>query len=183
MSELEELLADLDPDKAEAIKQKLAKAEANERALAEKERDLKLATGTFKKDYPRAWKAYEKGRLNLKDALTDDEIVAALRDKENELAELGVPLTSETDDSASPTTPAQASSPVEEAFGEPVNAGGPPKGRNYVAEYMDAIGGSTIHDQAKANTILVELNKLRRKDDIEEITRRLEARPITPSMI
>jgi hypothetical protein len=179
MSELEELLADLDPDKAEAIKQKLAKAEANERALAEKERDLKLATGTFKKDYPRAWRAYEKGKLNLKDALTDEAIVAALRDKEDELAELGVPLSVETE----PVSAPPATSPVEEAFGEPVNAGGPPKGRNYVSEYMDAMNGSTIHDQAKANKILVELNKLRRKDDIEEITRRLEARPITPSMI
>ena len=87
------------------------------------------------------------------------------------------------------TTPAETEPESTEPTADPAKAlsgskataspGGQP--RDPVAEYWDAMKGTTAHDRARANAILVELNQIGAKDKIKQITDSLAAQPITPS--
>ena len=163
-------------------------ANSNREAAIAK-RDLRLKTDEkLRERYPRALRAWEKGHLSFADSVSEDEMAEMLRSKEDEYASLGVPID---------TQPASAPAPVvetvqtEDGSGDPAQAlaggkaasspGGQP--RDLVAEYFDALKGSTIHDQARANAVLVELNKSGQQDKIGQITHQLEARPISLTTI
>ncbi len=192
MKSIEELLQLAAEGDEEAQAEIKARFEATQQESLSAKRELKLKTdNTLKERYPRALRAWEKGKLRLSENMTEDELLDALREKEEEYAEMGVPVslqpaateqhppTSEPggDDDDDDDDPAKA---LAGAGGSAGPAGQP---RDHVAEYFDALAGSTTHDRARANRILVELQKPELRHKIDEITRRLEAQPITPATI
>lgn len=187
IDELIELAASGDEEAAQELKNRYV---AKEREAATAARNLKLKTDpTLKERYPRALRAFEKGHLKITEDMGDDALAEALQAEETKLAELGVPVEPFAPQAAA-TTPAGDDGAEAPTDGARALAGGKaassPGGqpRDLVAEYFDALKGSTIHDRAKANTILVELNRTPQgKEKVKEITRSLEARPITLSSI
>jgi hypothetical protein len=194
MKSIEELLQLAAEGDEEAQAEIKARFEATQQESLSAKRELKLKTdNTLKERYPRALRAWEKGKLRLSENMTEDELLDALREKEEEYAEMGVPVNlqpaateqhpptgehgGDDDDDDPDDDPAKA---LAGAGGSAGPAGQP---RDHVAEYFDALAGSTIHDRARANRILVELQKPALKHKITEITRRLEARPNTPATI
>lgn len=187
MPNLDELLERVaaGDDEAAAELKSLYASQAKTAAVAQ--RDLKLKTDSaLRERYPRALRAWEKGKLRLGEDVDGDALMEALREKEEEYAEMGVPV--ETKATATPpvATPAGgdgADDPAEALSGA-VGASSPGgQVRDLVAEYFDAIKGSTTHDQARANSLLVELNQGRQAEKIQQITESLSARPITPNTI
>jgi hypothetical protein len=184
---IDELLALAAEGDEEAQTEIRTRFQAVERDKAVAARDLKLKTDPkIKERYPRALRAYEKGKLTFTDDQDEAAVLEALRDQEDYLAEMGVPVETsastpvvaavvESGDGAN--DPAQALSGGRAAS----SPGGQP--RDLVAEWADAMKGSTIHDQARAHGILVELNQSGQKDKIAQITRSLEARPASPTGI
>jgi hypothetical protein len=194
MKSIEELLQLAAEGDEEAQAEIKARFEATQQESLSAKRELKLKTdSTLKERYPRALRAWEKGKLRLSENMTEDELLDALREKEEEYAEMGVPVNlqpaateqhpptgehgGDDDDDDPDDDPAKA---LAGAGGSAGPAGQP---RDHVAEYFDALAGSTTHDRARANRILVELQKPELRHKIEEITRRLEAQPITPATI
>ena len=190
MKSIEELLQLAAEGDEEAQAEIKARFEATQQESLSAKRELKLKTdNTLKERYPRALRAWEKGKLRLSENMTEDELLDALREKEEEYAEMGVPVnlqpaateqhppTGEHGGDDDDDDPAKA---LAGAGGSAGPAGQP---RDHVAEYFDALAGSTTHDRARANRILVELQKPELRHKIEEITRRLEAQPITPATI
>jgi hypothetical protein len=177
VDELLVLVAEGDEEAAGELRTLLGSKD-REAALAR--RDLKLKTDvTLKERYPRALRAFDKGRLKFTDNMSEAEMLDALRDKEEELAELGVAVDPPTSASGAPVEPVAVETDPAKALsgGKAASSpGGSP--RDLVAEYFDAMKGSTEHDRAKANNILVELNQAKQQDKIDQITRSLEARPI-----
>lgn len=192
VDELLELIEAGDDEAKEELRNVLA---VSKQEAASRARELRLKTDNALKDrYPRALRAYEKGRLKLGGDLSDDDLIAALADKEEELAELGVPLgdalvpsgnTGSGDDTDDGTDDESAPDPAKALAGGRAasSPGGQP--RDLVGEAIEAYKKATTeHDLAKAHSILVELNKnpaTRGKVDL--ITKALEARPIAPLTI
>jgi hypothetical protein len=183
VDELLVLLQEGDESAADELKGLLA---TNAQKAAKAERELKMKTDTgLRERYPRALRAFDKGKLRLSDDMDDDAVIAALKDKEEEYAELGVPIdpalaqkpaTPVEDGGDMPVTPAVDAAKALAGGRGPTSPGGQP--RDLVAEYFDLMKGSTEHDRARANSILVELNQTRQQDKIDQITAALEARPI-----
>lgn len=187
IEELLNLAAEGDEDAQAEIKERFT---AKERESLSAKRELKLKTDqNLKERYPRALTAWEKGRLKITDDMTEDDLIEALRDKEDELAELGVPIGAQKAQSAETSLPASGDEDDEnddpaQALGGARAASGPGgMGRDLVSEFEEAVHGPTRHDQQKAWRILVELQKPEHQEKIREITRRLEAPPITPTTI
>jgi hypothetical protein len=180
IDELVELIQAGDEDAAGELKSLLG---SKDREAAVAKRDLRLKTdATLRERYPRALRAFDKGKLKLADDLDESALVEALRESENDLAELGVPIdlnpvpqtpSEVVGEMAVETDPAKALSGGRAAS----SPGGAP--RDIVSEYFEALKGSTRHDEAKAASLLVELNKSGQMDKIAQITEALSARPIT----
>lgn len=184
MLDFEEL--GLDEEQAKALKALLEEKDSEVKAL---QRDLKLAKGTWKKDYPRAWLAYEKGRLDLSGVYTDEEIKAALRAKEEELAELGVsvPGADQPPAAAAPPDkePGKRSEPSGSgdaeptgAFGTPQAGGQAPTTRNLLQEALEALKGDTEADRLRYYGIVREMNEKGHAEDLRQLNEFLSAPPI-----
>ena len=186
MADLKDILASLDEDDAAAIR---AEIENRDMAIKLKDRDVLLATNDKLIDrYPRAWKAYKKGRLKFgDDALDEESIAAILKDKEEELAELGVPLP-KSEFSDAETAPAQATQEEAEedpaaAFNQPIQPTTSPRGRNLLAEAMESLKGNTQADRDKYISLVAEMNAKAKSDpniqkDLRSLTEMLSAPPI-----
>jgi len=192
MKSIEELLQLAAEGDEEAQAEIKARFEATQQESLSAKRELKLKTdSTLKERYPRALRAWEKGKLRLSEGMTEDELLDALREKEEEYAEMGVPVnlqpaaTEQQPPTGEPGGDGDDDNddPARALAGAGGSAGPAGQPRDHVAEYFDALAGSTTHDRARANRILVELQKPELRHKIEEITRRLEAQPITPATI
>lgn len=192
MKSIEELLQLAAEGDEEAQAEIKARFEATQQESLSAKRELKLKTdSTLKERYPRALRAWEKGKLRLSENMTEDELLDALREKEEEYAEMGVPVnlqpaaTEQQPPTGEPGGDGDDDNddPARALAGAGGSAGPAGQPRDHVAEYFDALAGSTTHDRARANRILVELQKPELRHKIEEITRRLEAPPITPATI
>ena len=192
MKSIEELLQLAAEGDEEAQAEIKARFEATQQESLSAKRELKLKTdSTLKERYPRALRAWEKGKLRLSENMTEDELMDALREKEEEYAEMGVPVSLQpaaTEQQPPTGEPGgdgddDNDDPARALAGAGGSAGPAGQPRDHVAEYFDALAGSTTHDRARANRILVELQKPELRHKIEEITRRLEAQPITPATI
>jgi len=179
IQELVQLVAEGDEEAQEQLVKALAE---KDQRISSAERDLKLKTDkALRERYPRAFRAYDRGKLDLH-TLDDDELVSALEAKENEYAELGVPLSDVVEIEPGAVTPTPDPAQALVGGGATSGPGGAP--RDYVYEIVELMNkGTTVHDQAKWQKMLVELNKEGRKDKIAEITQMLEARPIVPEGI
>ncbi len=95
MSDLDDLLAEIDdPDVAEKVKAKFTEQEgimAKRQAIMDRDAKVAKEQAKLAQKFPRAMTAYQKGRLALPDDPSDDALVAALKAKEEELEDLGVP--------------------------------------------------------------------------------------------
>lgn len=192
MKSIEELLQLAAEGDEEAQAEIKARFEATQQESLSAKRELKLKTdNTLKERYPRALRAWEKGKLRLSENMTEDELLDALREKEEEYAEMGVPVnlqpaaTEQQPPTGEPGGDGDDDNddPARALAGAGGSAGPAGQPRDHVAEYFDALAGSTTHDRARANRILVELQKPELRHKIDEITRRLEAQPITPATI
>ena len=192
MKSIEELLQLAAEGDEEAQAEIKARFEATQQESLSAKRELKLKTdNTLKERYPRALRAWEKGKLRLSENMTEDELLDALREKEEEYAEMGVPVNLQpaaTEQQPPTGEPGgdgddDDDDPAKALAGAGGSAGPAGQPRDHVAEYFDALAGSTTHDRARANRILVELQKPELRHKIDEITRRLEAQPITPATI
>ena len=192
MKSIEELLQLAAEGDEEAQAEIKARFEATQQESLSAKRELKLKTdNTLKERYPRALRAWEKGKLRLSENMTEDELLDALREKEEEYAEMGVPVnlqpaaTEQQPPTGEPGGDGDDDNddPAKALAGAGGSAGPAGQPRDHVAEYFDALAGSTTHDRARANRILVEIQKPELRHKIEEITRRLEAQPITPATI
>lgn len=192
MKSIEELLQLAAEGDEEAQAEIKARFEATQQESLSAKRELKLKTdNTLKERYPRALRAWEKGKLRLSENMTEDELLDALREKEEEYAEMGVPVNLQpaaTEQQPPTGEPGgdgddDDDDPAKALAGAGGSAGPAGQPRDHVAEYFDALAGSTTHDRARANRILVELQKPELRHKIDEITRRLEAPPITPATI
>ena len=179
MPDLEELLASLDEGDAAAIRDKLEEAEQAKQQLAIKDRDLKLAKGELRKRFPRAWKAYELGELDLGKVIEDSEIEKLMKGKEEVLARLGVPLVDEPGEPVTQPVAQSEPSPTE-AFGTPVAPSGPPPSRNLVQDFLEAMKGETDTDRANMVTALAEMNQRGAKDEIRQLADMISGPPIIP---
>lgn len=189
IDELLALVSEGDEDAQAEIRERFASAEREKAIVA---RDLKLKTdATLKERYPRALRAYEKGRLRLTDDMDEAAMLEALKDKEEELAELGVAVepaaaapAATPEGGGAPVKPVEDDDPAKALSG--ARGAGSPGGqpRDLVAEWADAMKGTTKHDRARANAILVELNNFGQKNPeraqqmMDQINSYLEARPI-----
>ena len=192
MKSIEELLQLAAEGDEEAQAEIKARFEATQQESLSAKRELKLKTdNTLKERYPRALRAWEKGKLRLSENMTEDELLDALREKEEEYAEMGVPVnlqpaaTEQQPPTGEPGGDGDDDNddPARALAGAGGSAGPAGQPRDHVAEYFDALAGSTTHDRARANRILVELQNTELRHKIDEITRRLEAPPITPATI
>jgi hypothetical protein len=78
IDELLALAAEGDDQASQEIRERFASAEREKAIVA---RDLKLKTdATLKERYPRALRAYEKGRLRLTDDIDEAAMLEALQD-------------------------------------------------------------------------------------------------------
>jgi hypothetical protein len=182
IQELIQLVAEGDEDAQEQLNQALARLQQDKVAA---ERDLKLKTDkTLRDRYPRALRAFDRGKLVLTADMDDDQVIQALQAKEDEYAELGVPLEPVVETNPTVEAPAGAVQRQE----DPANAlsggtgssgpGGAP--RDLVNEFVELMTkGTTDHDRARANKLLVELQSLPGgKEKVKQISQMLEARPI-----
>ncbi len=170
MSTLEEILATLEEEDVQVIKQTLA---AKDKDAQIARRDLEVAKSADLKDrFPRAWKVYGKGKLQLGDALTNEEIVAKFQGMENDLAELGVPLGEPT-----PTAPQQQPVAMPDpaaAFGVPVGGGGAPTAaRNLEAEFEEAMRSELPDDRVRIIELINDMGQQER----ERLVDRLNSKP------
>lgn len=169
MPTIDELLATLaedDPEAAKALQDQLT-ANATEKEqlskqLAKRDRDYKLATDkTFRERYPRAMVVFDKGKLSLGDDLDNEGLATALKDKEEELADLGVPLPQSGTPPVSEGKPEGEKQPDPAAsWGEPVGGSPHTPDKDPVKDYWEAMRGSTSTDRRKAVEALVELNRM-----------------------
>lgn len=192
---IDELLALAAEGDEEAQNEIKSRFQATQAASSKAQRELKLKTDPkMKERYPRALLAYEKGKLVFDDDVSEEDMANILRDKEEELAELGVPLPGAKRTETITTgkqTDASQDGDDEGDEGDPALALGTPKGasspggeaRDLVNEFFEHLNGPTLHDQANAYRILVELQKPENRDRIAEVTERLSAKPKLPVMI
>jgi len=185
MGEFDELLAaleDEDSDTAKKLKERLAKTEELETQIRAKERDFKLATDKRYRDmFPRAMMVFDKGKLALPSDLSEDALVSALKEKEEELAEYGVPIPGQTSSEPSPTESlAENERDPSQAFGTPVAGSSHTPDRNLIAEFKEAIAGSTVTDRIKAAGIMKEMQLAGMQHDgqLKELAREMSAQPI-----
>jgi len=174
LSKLDDLLAQLeDGEAAEAIKAELLSAQTR---AAKAERDLKITKPELREKFPRAMAAYDKGRVTLPDNPSDDALFEYLKNKEEEYADLGVPIPGVQNPVVEPTDDYDPA----DSFGSPVAGGAPAPKRDYVREVVEAIKTNTSDGREKAAQLLTELNVQEgfQSPKIEEITRRLNAKPI-----
>ncbi len=178
MSKIEDVLATLDDDDAEAIRSALAEKDDLIKSKARTERDLRLATDSdLRKSYPRAFRAYELKELDFGDATAEADLVALLKTQEEKLARLGVPISVEPE--PTPTT-AAASEPAPDpaaAFGSPVAGGQPSGSRNLTQEFLESMKADSTVDREKMAEALILMNDGKR-DQIEQLVDTLNAPPI-----
>lgn len=156
MPTLEEILATLEDEDAHAIKQALA---AKDKEAQVAKRDLELAKNAdLPKRFPRAWRAYSKGRLPLGDTVSNDEIIDKFKAMEADLTELGVPA----GDTPPPTqtTPAEPATPdPAAAFGTPAAGGtSPTAARNLEQEFREAMASENPMDRVRLIELVDDMN-------------------------
>lgn len=193
MATIEELLATLqedDPEAAKALQDHLTAAatekEQAQKELARKTRDYDLATDQkYRERFPRAMMVFDKGRLTLEDELDKEALVKALNDKEEELAELGVPVPESKGASPPPSAPkAEAEKPSEEdpakSWGEPIGGSPSTSAEDPVKDFWNAMRGTTEVDRRNAADALYALNLMGHgkadkpdNDKIKEIARQM----------
>lgn len=164
MATIDELLATLqedDPEAAKALQEALTAAatekETLAKQLAKKDRDYRLATDkTFEERYPRAMMVFKKGKLSLPDDLSDEDLGKALKEKEEELADLGVPLPSGGAKAPAPTQEAQPD--PAQSWGEPVAGSPNTPEEDPVKDFWEALRGSTGKDRTDMADALWALN-------------------------
>ena len=170
MPTLDEILATLeedDPDAAKALREQIAtvagEKEQLAKQLAARDRDYKLATDkTFRERYPRAMMVFDRGKLTLGDDLDAEGLAKALKDKEEELADLGVPLPAGRPSGDAPQPTSEEESPKEDpaqSWGEPVGGSPHTPEHDPVKDYWGGLRGTTETDRRKAVDALVELNR------------------------
>lgn len=173
MSKLEDLLAQLDDEAAEAIKAEFLAAQSKAARL---ERDLNVTKkGEFREKFPRAMAAYDKGRVSLPDDPSDDALLAFLKAKEEEYEDLGVPIPGatgrqEAEDEGDPSA----------AFGAPVGGGAPGPKVDYVREVLSAVRDNTPAGREKAALLLTNLNMEEgyQSPKLQKIVEELNAKPV-----
>jgi hypothetical protein len=183
MSDLNALLETLDDDDAKTIREALAEKDNLIKAKARAERDLRMVSDDgLKERFPRAWRAYQKKRLDLGETVDAEEVIALLKAKEEELADLGVPAgEAQAQGSSSDAQPASAESAAPDpaaAFGAPVAGGQPSGSRNLTQEFLESMKADTPIDRDKMAEIIGEMNTKGAKDQIEQLVDVLNARPI-----
>jgi len=168
MSTIEELLATLaedDPEAAKALQDTLT-ANATEREtlskqLAKKDRDYKLATDkSFRERYPRAMMVFDRGKLTLGDDLDEKALSEALKDKEEELADLGVPMPAASAPQPEAKAEGEKKADPAESWGEPVGGSPHTPDKDPVKDWWEGLRGNTEADRGKAIQALVELNRM-----------------------
>jgi hypothetical protein len=117
MSELDEMLAEVDEETAERIKAAFKQKDQEMAAAGRKgDRLLQLsAENEVTKSHPRAAKAIRDGLIPLPEADKDEDWLAALTQEEDRLARLGVP-----DPTAAPDPTPAAPVSAAAAWGEPM---------------------------------------------------------------
>ena len=180
LSNIEDLLNTLDEDDAKAIRAALGEKDDLLKAKARAERDLSLATDDgLKERYPRAWRAYQKKRLDFGDTTDPEQVTAILKAKEEELAELGVPAGEATPQTQAPPVVAGTPAPDPgEVFGTPVSGGAPSVARNLTQEFLESMKADTPTDRNRMADIIAEMNAKGAQDEIEKLVDILNARPI-----
>jgi hypothetical protein len=185
MAEFDEILAALeeeDPDAAKKLKERLGKVDELEQQSRLKDRHLKLATDKrYREMFPRAMMKFDKGKLSLPDDTSEDALISALKDTEEELAEYGVPIPGQTSREAAPTESlAENKRDPSQAFGEPVGGSSHTPERDLVSEFKEAIAGSTVTDRLKAASIMKEMQLAGMQHDgtIKQLARDMSAQPI-----
>ncbi len=190
IDELMQAVAEGDEEAQTELRERFLTVEQDKARVA---RDLKLKTDTtLRERYPRALRAWEKGKLKLADDMDDAALVEALKEQEEFFAEMGVPVETSPAQAASPATDPEGGEVPVKPVDDPAKAlaggraaqspGGQP--RDYVAEWMDAMKGSTIRDRERANAIIVELNAFGQRNPeraqamMDQINASIEARPI-----
>ena len=164
-----------------------------EQDAAKAARELKLKTdATLRDRYPRALRAYDRGKLQLAIDLDDAGVVEALKEQEEYLAEMGVPLefqaapapTGEEGEEDVPVKATEADPAKALAGGKAASSPGAPP-RDYVSEAIQGYKhGTTKADINKAHQALVLLNQNpATRARVKEITRELEAQPIVSNLI
>ena len=188
---LEEILATLDEDEAQEIRNAILDKEKDK---ARVERDLYLATNKeIKEAYPRAWRAYELDELDLGESTDINEVKKILKANEEKLARLGVPVSTnppapqpasqggaeeDASDNNGPDEP-DDSNPGD-VFGEPVS-GGSATGSTPLTltqEFLESMKTDSETDRARMAEILVEMNKRGMKREIDNLVDVLNAPPI-----
>jgi hypothetical protein len=176
VADLSALLASLDDDDRKAIEDALAEKDQLIKEKGRTERDLRLATDAkLRQTYPRAFKAYERRRLDFGDATTDAEVTAILKAKGEELAELGVPIGEPAPAGAAPVD-AQVPEPAPDpaaAFGIPVGGGQPAGSYNATQVFLESMKADSPTDRAQMVEAMVELNKKGARDEIDQLTEML----------
>ena len=157
MTELDDLLADIDdPDVSEKIKAAFnAKDEAlaQRQALMDRNAKVQREQGKLAAKFPRAMLAYNKGRFTLPEDASDDALVAALKAKEEELEDLGVPVTQQ----AATETPVESDPAA--AWGEDLSTGqGDTTTQDLFNQFRDSIESGDQNDRLEAIKTLSMMN-------------------------
>ncbi len=154
MSDINDILADLDPDQAEAIKAAFkAKDDEGARQIALAQRDKRLATDkSLRSKYPLAASAFDEGDLTLPDDLSDDALEAALKGKQERLERMGL---------KPPAAGEETEGDGAAAFGEPRGAAAP--GADPVSA-LHAVEAAITGDQKLSDRAFIrELHKLQKE--------------------
>jgi len=197
LATIEELLATLqedDPEAAKALQDALTAAatekETAQKELARKTRDYEMATDQkYRERFPRAMMVFDKGKLTLEDGLDQEGLIKALNDKEEELADLGVPIPGTPAVSAPPTAakPKAEEPPAEDpakSWGEPVGGSPHTPAEDPVKDFWNGLRGSTNKDRTDMADALYALNLMGHgksdrpdNDKIKEIAREMGKDP------
>lgn len=158
MPTLEEILASLEDEDATVLRQALA---AKDKTAAIAKRDLELAKNNdLKERFPRAWRAYSKGKLPLGDLVGEIELVDKFKTMESELAELGVPI-SETPAAQPPagTVPPAAAPDPAAAFGASASGGAAPSAAHDLEqEFREAMKSENPGDRVRLIELVDDMN-------------------------
>ena len=136
MSELDDLLAEIeDPDLAEKFKAKFTEKDealARTQAIAARDSKVQKEQAKLAQKFPRAMSAFQKGRLSLPDDPSDEALVEALKAKEEELEDLGVPIPGAA---PTPIVPDEEEDPAA-AWGDDIGTG---RGENTTADLFNQV--------------------------------------------
>ena len=162
MSELDDLLAEIDdPDVAEKVKAKFDEQNAvmaKRQALMERDAKVRQEQARLAQKFPRAMVAFNKGRFALPDDPSDDALVAALKAKEEELEDLGVPASVGKSSVQEPASATGEPDPAS-AWGEDISTGrGDTQTLDLMAQFAEKVESGDQLDRLDAISILSAIN-------------------------